>query len=621
MRVLPNRYSTPEKPAVVKKKGRAKLIHLSPTVNGLMDDARTAEADPKFASILVNLYPNDDRLTCRAGYTKIATMPGSHAVAHLIPYYGEPQKLAAATNLTLCDAETGLLMKAGFTSDDWHWTTHSDLGDTERTVMVNGHDGVWSWDGLQAGDVGPVTITKIAKNTGTGTPTPTNAVVTVAAADMSKFHEYDSVIISGADAGHANANGPQNIVKVGSVANTFELSGVDSSGWGSDQTTGTMRVVVQGSFTREAVKAPAGNTWLQVNALSIVVAHMNRLFFADEKNLAVYYLPLQQRYGPLTVLPLNAIFRRGGNIKAMATWTTDGGMGMDDQLVIFSTNGEIAIYSGVDPDSDFTLVGVFRMEAPMSKWSVMNYGGELYFLNPTGLTPMSASLKTGREGVEAADKRVVSRFQRLSVAYRNNPGWELQFNPNTGRAMCNIPQGGGVYGQMMRSMAKPNWGEWKGVPSRCWGWIEPYLYFGDDNGNVYHMHPNIQSDNGKPIYIDVQTAWSSFKTPALKHFKMILPYIITDGSPVPFVDVLVDFDNSQPKNQPDISLADNQGAMWDTAEWDVDYWVSGTSQWTNWTGVGSLGRVAAVRMTAAVLNCTFSITGWDVLYEEGSVFG
>jgi hypothetical protein len=625
MRLTPNRYAFPDRPVVVKKQ-RALLSHLSPPVKGLMDDAKSAEADPKFASILTNLYVNDDRLTCRAGFAKIANC-GSKPVEHLIPYYGEPNRLAAATNLTLCDAQTGLLLKAGFTSNDWHWTMHSDLGATERTVICNGADGVWSWDGLQAGDVGPVTITKIAKNTITGTPPATDAIVTVGSADIAKFHNYDPVIVSGADVAHSAANGPQRIAHVGDVANTFTLIGVDTTNWGGDQTTGTMRVVLQGSFTLEAVKPPKGNTWLQVNDLAIVVAHQNRLFFADESNLAAYYLPVQQRYGELAVLPLNAIFRRGGIVKAMATWTVDGGMGMDDQLVIFSSNGEIAIWSGVDPATDFTLVGVFRMEAPMSKWSVTNYGGELYFLNPTGLTPMSTVIRSGREGLEATDKTVVARFQQYAFNYRNNAGWELQFNPNSGRAMCNLPMGGGKYVQMMRNMAKPSWGEWKGVPSRCWGWIEPYLYFGDDLGNVYHMHPTIQSDDGLPIQIDVQTAWSQYKTPAIKHFKMILPYILTDGSPKPAIDLLVDFDTSTPKNVPDISEAGQNDATWDVSSWAASdaegetAWVYGSKNWTNWTGVGSIGRVGAVRMTAAVYNCSFSILGWDVLYDRGSVFG
>lgn len=658
MRMLPARYAFPGKAVAIKPR-RAKLAHISPPIKGMAEDAKTAEGDAKTAGILVNMYPDDDRLSARAGHQKVASMAGGQPVEHLLPYYGEPHRLLAATNNTFCDAETGLLLKAGFSNNDWSWTTFSDLGSVDHLVMCNGEDGVWTWNGGAAIPVGPVTVTKIAK----ATSPATDAIVTVNAADISKFHNFDAVIISGAPPSHANANGPQRINKVNDTPNTFTLLGVDTTNWGGDLNNPptAMTATVQGSFVQEAVKPPAGNTWLDPNDLSIVVAHMNRLIFADEENLAVYYLPLQQRYGELKVLPLNAIFKRGGTIRAMNTWTFDGGMGMDDKLVIFSTHGECAIYSGVDPSSDFSLVGVYRFEAPMSKWSTINYGGELYCLIPTGLTPMSTVLKAGREGVEAADKNVVTFFLRNAVAFRDNPGWELYLNPNTGRMMANIPRGGGVYTQMTRAMAKPVWSEFRGIPARCWGWVEPYNYFGDDLGNTYRMHPTIQSDEHydadgvlkrMPIRVDVLMAWSQYKTPALKHFKMVLPYIITDGRPVTAIDVMVDFSSEPALNVPEPTRNDGGMAEWDVAVWSLDdgapalpglpkppalpeaqpptdpvgpilgaKWVAGTRNWANWTGVGSLGRVGAIRHTADISDCSYAILGWDVLYEEGSVFG
>ena len=172
------------------------------------------------------------------------------------------------------------------------------------------------------------------------------------------------------------------------------------------------------------------------------------------------------------------------------------------------------------------------------------------------------------------------------------------------------------------------------------------------------MHPQFQYDEHvvggvlakRAITIDVQTAWSQFKTPAIKHFKMILPYTITDGSPKPAVDVKVKFDDSRPRNVPDITQSDASQATWNVATWDLpngavaqperpdslpvaqaatpaveaiagDSWVSGSRNWANWTGVGSTGRVGAIRMTAQIQNCSFSILGWDVLYDKGSVFG
>ena len=102
---------------------------------------------------------------------------------------------------------------------------------------------------------------------------------------------------------------------------------------------------------------------------------------------------------------------------------------------------------------------------------------------------------------------------------------------------------------------------------------------------------------------------------------MLLPYIVTDGNPKPYVDVKVDYDSTPVANQPEISESAETAASWDTASWDTSDWQAGTRNWANWTGVGALGRVGAVRLSAQVSNCTFAVTGFDVLFEEGSVFG
>jgi len=623
MRMLPSRYASGNAPSYVKKKAALyKLAHAAPPAKGMSSFAATNEADPEFASILTNFNVDDDRISVRSGFKRIATCVGALPVEHLIPHYGVPARLAAATNKTLCDAETGAVWRSGFTSDDWHWTSHSNLGDIEYTVMVNGADGVWGWDGKADPALAAVVVTKIAGGPAVGPPPPANPCqVTVAAADISKFVAGRTVIISGADTSHALANGAHRITSVNNPANTFSLVGVDLTGAPGDQTTGTMRATVQGSFEKLAVVPPLNNTWLDPNEFAIVLAHQNRLWFADETNLAVYYLPLQAKDGVLQVLPLNSIFKKGGTIRAMATWTVDGGMGMDDQLVVFSTNGEAAIYSGVDPASDFSLVGVFRSDPPMSKHSVLNYGGELFTLIPTGVTPMTTQIKSQLEGVDAVDPGMLSFFLRHSLNHPGEPGWMLFLNPTTGRLIANLPMGGGRYHQAIRRMPKPIWSTYDGVPARSWGWIEPYLYFGDANGVIYQMHQDYRSDNGASIRVDVQLAWSQFKTPAEKQFKMLQAYVVTDGNPRYAVDIKVDYDDSKVLNVPEIADAPDDGATWDLAVWDEASWGGVTRAWANWTGVGSIGRVGAVRLTADIANCSFAITGFGILYEEGTVFG
>jgi len=352
------------------------------------------------------------------------------------------------------------------------------------------------------------------------------------------------------------------------------------------------------------------------------LSHMDRLWFADSSNLSVYYLPLMQKSGEVRVLPLNVLFKRGGSIRAMYTWTVDGGAGMDDQLVVFSTNGECVIYSGTDPDTlgAWQLVGVFRFDSPMGKHCVVQYGGELYVLISTGLVPMSTLLRAETDHLGQTDRNVISMFMRDSVAYRGDLGWQTFLNPSSGRLFCNIPLGASNrYKQLIRHMPKGYWSTFDNIPARCWGWTDPYVYFGDDSGNIYEMHPQYYNDDGKAIRADVQMAWNNFKTQAKKHFLVIQTYVTSDGTPHPLIDMKVDYDFSPAINEPDLTSA-SSGAIWDLATWDVDYWAGGERGITIWNGIAPLGHVGAIRVTADISNCSFSLTGWDVVYEEG-VFG
>ena len=524
MRMMPSRYAQP-KPLQVKRQV-ANVKHISAPLKGLSLTSKIGQGDPLTATVLDNFVIEENAIRCRAG-TQLTHAFANHPIETLLPYYGAPNKLAAATNgeVRLFD---GTLVKAGFTGNDWSWTSFSNLSSIDYTVAVNGINGVWSWDG-------------------------------------------------------------------GSVVGT--------------------------SMVKEVVTAPATDPWVVPDQFNIVLAHMNRLWFADKSNLAVYYLPIQQKSGAVAILPLNAYFRRGGTIAAMYTWTLDSGVNSNDQLVIFSTNGECVIYTGVDPATDFSIAGIFRFDAPMSKQSVANYGGELYVLISTGVVPMSTLMRAESETLGVSDQSVFSNFFAASQRHSDNPGWGLIVNPSSGRLIANIPQGGvNKYSQMVRFMPSAIWSSWSALPSRCWGWVNDRLYFGSDDGKVYEINPSFLNDNGQPIKIDVQMAWTNFGTPASKQFKMVLPYIQSDGTPHPYVDLKVDYDTSAPTNQPDVTEA-LDGSFWDVADWDTATWAGAVRVQSNWSGVAAIGRVGAPRLTALVLNAEFVLTGWDVLYESGSVFG
>jgi hypothetical protein len=607
MRMLATHYTGKAQPAIAKKK-RAQIAHLGPPLKGISLETLTSIGDPQTATVLTNFVIENNCIKCRSGYKKLSTHASGKPIYHLIPWYGPNPQMLSAVNHTLSKVTDASIAKSGFTSDDWHWTSFANLGQQKYTVMVNGSDGVWSWDGGYTADGVVVAVTTVTKGSTTQ--------LTVASTDIAKFSNGMLVKVVGPASGdYTKITGNWIISNVNSPVNTITIP-VDTS-----TATGTATGVTAqplGSFVKEAVTPPPTETWINVNQFNIVLVHQNRLFFADTVNLAVYYLPIQQKAGQVKYLPLNNMFRRGGSIRAMFTWSVDGGAGMNDQLVIFSTNGECVIYSGVDPDTDFSMVGIFRFDSPMSKHSITNYGGDLYVLISTGLVPMSTMIRAETEQLGQTDRNVVTIFRADSHSYRTSFGWQTYLNPSTGRLVCNMPQGSpNRYRQMIRHMPNAIWSMYADVPARCWNWIEPYTYFGDDLGNVYQMSKDFLNDNGAAIRCDVQTAWSDYKTPANKHFLAVQAYMTATGVPHSVIDMKVRYEVAKGVNEPDIN-EQASGPAWDTATWDVDYWAPGESAHVIWNGVAPIDHVGAVRHSTLVQDSTFQINGWDVVYEAGT---
>jgi hypothetical protein len=615
MRLMPSRYIRQD-PVLVKKK-RADVKHLVAPIKGLSLSSKQVQGDPLTATILDNWVIEEGQVKTRAGTGIIWTYSDtSKPVWHLIPFYGTPNKYCIAIDGKLIMTDN-FVLRSGFPYKDWHWTAFTNLSATDYTVMVNGSDGVWSWEGNYT--TAPVVVTSLTNTN------PARCVV--AAADIGKFTNGMTVRIAGATGiGMSNANGVKTISLVGTPANNFTLNATDCSAGAAPQTVG-VTADPPGGLVKENVTAPPASTWVNPNHFAIVLSHMNRLWFADESNQSVFYLPIQTKSGEVKELPLQSLFKRGGHIRAMGTWTRDGGGGMDDCLVIFSTNGEAVVYSGTDPNTAgaWELVGIFRFDAPMSKHAVANYGGDLFCLISTGLVPMSTLIQSETEQLGQSDRNIFSIFFNTTFSYRDRPGWRVTHNPSSGRMICNLPFGApNKYRQAVRFMPNPIWATWSSLPSRCWMWLENRMYFGSDDGKVYEISPLFLNDTDstgkpKPIRVDLQMSWHNYNSAGIKHFKMVLPYITSNGNPAPFVDMKVNYSMTLPRNQPDQTTTLAPGASWNTATWNVDSWAGGLNLYSNWQGVAAMGRVGAPRLMADILNCSFAVSGFDVIYD-GSVF-
>src|SRR4051812_7881971 len=101
-------------------KGRApaKVQHFNAPLKGLSRYAELGDTDMLQASILTNWVVEDDRITVRPGYIKIGQLPAGVPCSTMIPFYGEPKKIAIAGGAGIYDT-AGALLHGAFGSDDW----------------------------------------------------------------------------------------------------------------------------------------------------------------------------------------------------------------------------------------------------------------------------------------------------------------------------------------------------------------------------------------------------------------------------------------------------------------------------------------------------------------------
>src|SRR6185369_5485400 len=96
------RYMGKSQPIRVKRGPSAKVGHLTAPLKG-MDlsiqlSGNTRGSDSLLAPILKNFVVFEDRIQTRPGTAIQATHPDHKPIETLIPYFGVPQALAAATN-------------------------------------------------------------------------------------------------------------------------------------------------------------------------------------------------------------------------------------------------------------------------------------------------------------------------------------------------------------------------------------------------------------------------------------------------------------------------------------------------------------------------------------------
>lgn len=366
------------------------------------------------------------------------------------------------------------------------------------------------------------------------------------------------------------------------------------------------------AFGELIITGTAGPLTLNPATISDVMAHKQRLFFLEDDSLRVWYLEVTAIQGACGLLDLGGFFPKGGQLVAQGTWSLDGGAGIDDVAVFVTTEGQVAIFQGTDPNdvNNWSLVGVYDLARPLGTRALIKYGADLAIVTEDGVLPLSQALNKDRsqDNRVALTAKIATAFSKAAISYAANFGWQGLLYPGRGSlAIFNVPTAEGTAAvQFVQSMQTGAWCRFTGIPAICWEMANGMPYFGASDG-VYQWDLG-SSDNGEIIVGDVKPAFNSFGTSQQKQATMIRPLIKAPATIRPSLEMLADYRETAPTAVPtvvtpgDISTTDDDAIRYD------------------WTSATALGYVLTPRMRVALVSSSdverISYDGVDLILTE-----
>lgn len=370
-----------------------------------------------------------------------------------------------------------------------------------------------------------------------------------------------------------------------------------------------------------------GATWttvaafggLNTNAVSCIETYKQRIFMSQENTLTLWYLPVNSIAGAATSYPLGAIFRKGGSITSIATWTVDGGAGPDDHLAVATSSGEVAVFSGTDPSSAATwaLRGVYYIGRPLGSLSLYKYGGELLFLTEAGLWPLSRALQSASvDRTQLVSRRIQPLLSSYAATYGATQGWQLINHPDVPFLLLNVP-GTASGTQLVMHSDSGAWSTFTGWAANCWARLGNQLYFGGSNRVAKAWTGG--ADFGANITATLLQAYNSLSYPRDKQVVKIRPTFSATGDFSYTLGIDNDFINDPTSNL--ISSSGTTAALWGSGIWGTSLWSSSNVTKREWRTVPDIDGVYKA-LYCQVMSQTVrpSIQSMDVLYIPGSTF-
>lgn len=187
---------------------------------------------------------------------------------------------------------------------------------------------------------------------------------------------------------------------------------------------------------------PSGGNGL----LAHVNAFKNRTYYVEAATLKFWFTATNAIGGDLTGKSFDLVYiaTKGGYLVCTATWTIDGGAGVDDLFVAITSEGQAIVYQGSDPSdaANWSLVGIYDIPKPLGRRCTVKFGGDLLILTEFGVVSMAGLFGQGGVVRGSADfTNVIGPTWRDAVTIgRTYKGWFGIHFPAQRMLVFNLPQ-------------------------------------------------------------------------------------------------------------------------------------------------------------------------------------
>lgn len=386
---------------------------------------------------------------------------------------------------------------------------------------------------------------------------------------------------------------------------TFFVNGADApQTW--DQSTATFSA---SGFTGSGLTA---------SDLIDVMAFKQRLYFIEHNTRSIWYGGLNAVTGSLTEFDLSTVGNFGGTLLALGQITNDGGDGVDDLFVVFTTTGEVIIYQGSDPGaSNWALVGIFHIGAPISRRGVAQFGSDLVAITEDGFVALTEVLPFGRTGLAPTlSDKISGAATDAARQYGANEGWKVLMYPKNNMLIFNVPRSETAFDQYVMNTRTKAWCKFTKMNGKDWSLFQRDLYFAGQDGKVYQADTGT-TDNGSTIVADGRCAWNYLgDRGSIKRLSLARPNFVAQFTPPLAIGMAMDFNPNVDFSSVNFSLPADLG-IWDESTWDGAIWGFAFSTAADWLSVSGEGYNVSIRIRVSSEDSSPQWNSTNLVYEPG----